>query len=94
MKIVPSGSSNTILRISKFHPGISEKYTFVEITAFPGRSSRAKRSLYQAIVHRLGPLGIPPNDILIIVVEPPMENWGIRGGHPASEVDLGYKTDV
>jgi hypothetical protein len=31
---------------------------------------------------------------LIILLEPPMDNWGIRGGKPASEVDLGFKIDV
>ncbi len=22
------------------------------------------------------------------------ENWGLRGGQPASEIDLGFKVDV
>jgi phenylpyruvate tautomerase PptA (4-oxalocrotonate tautomerase family) len=75
-------------------PGGSEKYTLVQITAFPGRSPSAKRNLYQAIVRNLGALGTPAGDIMITVVEPPMENWGIRGGQPAGEVDLGFQVDA
>jgi phenylpyruvate tautomerase PptA (4-oxalocrotonate tautomerase family) len=31
------------------------------------------------------------NNITIVIHESPLENWGIRGGRPASEVDLGFK---
>lgn len=75
-------------------PGKSENYTLVEFTLFPGRSIEAKRLLYQEVVRRFGALGIEPRDILIVVHEPPLENWGIRGGQPASEVELGFKLDV
>lgn len=75
-------------------PGRSEKYTLVEITAFPGRSRAAKRALYRAITRSLGELGVPPEDILVVLHEPPLENWGLRGGRPADEVDLGYDLDV
>ena len=64
------------------------------MTVFPGRSFEAKKKLYQTIVKNLGDLHIQPNDILIVLKEPPLENWGIRGGHPANEVDLGFKLDV
>jgi len=42
----------------------------------------------------LGALGIPPGDVFIVLQEPPMENWGIRGGRMASEVDLGFEVQV
>ncbi len=61
---------------------------------FPGRSTNAKRHLYQALVRNLAPLGIAPSDVFIVLHEPAMENWGVRGGFPASEVDLGFKVDV
>lgn len=61
---------------------------------FPGRSVEAKRNLYQAINKNLGDLGIESSDIFIVLKEPPLDNWGIRGGVPASEVDLGFKLDV
>jgi phenylpyruvate tautomerase PptA (4-oxalocrotonate tautomerase family) len=75
-------------------PDKSERFTLVEITMFPGRTLTAKRRLYKAIVAKLGMLGIPGNDVFIVLHEPPMENWGIRGGTPASEIDLGFQVDV
>ena len=75
-------------------PGKTENYTLVEITLFQGRSMEAKRTLYQAIVRNLASLGIAPEDVIIVLIESPSENWGIRGGIPASEVDLGYRIDV
>jgi phenylpyruvate tautomerase PptA (4-oxalocrotonate tautomerase family) len=75
-------------------PGKSDRYTLIEITAFPGRSRMAKAALYKAIVHRLGDLGVDAADVSIVVHEPRMENWGIRGGRPADEVDLGYRLDL
>lgn len=75
-------------------PGVSENYTFVEITMFPGRSIQAKRNLYREIVTRFSALGIPPQEILIVLNEPPLENWGLRGGIPASELDLGFNLKV
>lgn len=75
-------------------PGKTEMFTLIEISAFPGRSMEAKRRLYGAIVRNLESLGVGPDDVFIILREPPMENWGIRGGTPASEVDLGFEVNV
>jgi len=75
-------------------PDTTDHYTLVEIAAFPGRSLDAKRKLYQGIVKRLGALGIEPRDIRIVLHEVPADNWGIRGGVPASEVDIGFKVNV
>jgi phenylpyruvate tautomerase PptA (4-oxalocrotonate tautomerase family) len=75
-------------------PGAGERYTLIEITAFPGRSATAKRRLYETIVRSLKTAGVPANDISIVLHEPPMENWGIRGGKPANEVDLGFRVEV
>ena len=36
----------------------------------------------------------PPNQVKILLRESPAENWGIRGGVPASEVDLGFEVAV
>jgi phenylpyruvate tautomerase PptA (4-oxalocrotonate tautomerase family) len=72
----------------------SPSFTIVTITMFPGRSVSAKRELFQRIVEKLGQLGIPANDVNIVLEEPPLENWGIRGGRPASEVELGFELDV
>ena len=75
-------------------PGKSENYTVIEICMFPGRSLDAKRALYQAIVSRLEPLGIPRDEMFTVLHELPLDNWGFRGGIPASELNLGFKLDV
>lgn len=75
----------------KSHP---EAYTLVTIDAFAGRSLDAKRHLYRAIVANLKALGIPADHIGIVLHEIPLENWGIRGGQAACDVDLGFKVDV
>ena len=75
--------------------GKSDQFVLVEIIAFQGRSLDAKRKLYAAIVRNFGEApGISGDDILIILHEPPMENWGLRGGKPANEVDLGFTVTV
>ena len=75
-------------------PGKSDRYTLVTFDMFSGRSIEAKRALYTAIVQNLSEVGIPPDDVLINLREHPAENWGFRGGKPASEVDLGFKINV
>lgn len=76
-------------------PGKTGKMTLIELTVFKGRSLEAKKNLYSAIVRNLAQApGIDGNDILIVLNELPMENWGVRGGIPASEVDFGFKIEV
>lgn len=79
----------------EYSPQKSDKAIFIEIVAFKGRSYEAKKRLYAAIVNNLGRApGIAGDDILIIITEPPLGNWGIRGGIPASEADIGFRIDV
>lgn len=76
-------------------PGKSDHFTVVQIFAFAGRSREAKRDLFAAIVRNLKRApGIDPLDVLIVLCEPPCDNWGIRGGQQASGIDLGFKVDV
>lgn len=72
----------------------SDGFTIITITMFPGRSIAAKRKLYAGIVERLGELGIDASDVKVVLNERPRDDWGIRGGKPASEVDLGFDLDV
>jgi phenylpyruvate tautomerase PptA (4-oxalocrotonate tautomerase family) len=74
--------------------GRSQRYTRVEVTLFAGRSMEAKRALYKAMVANLAQLGVPENEVKTVLIEVPAENWGLRGGYPASEIDLGFKIDV
>lgn len=73
------------------YPALS---TQVTIDAFAGRSLEAKRRLYQGIVQNLEALGIPKDHVMIVVHDIPKENWGIRGGQAACDVDLGFSVDV
>jgi phenylpyruvate tautomerase PptA (4-oxalocrotonate tautomerase family) len=70
-------------------PGWSENYTLIDMTLLPGRPLDAKRSLYQSIVRRFGALGVAADDIVIVLRDPPLENWGLHG-RPASELPRGY----
>jgi phenylpyruvate tautomerase PptA (4-oxalocrotonate tautomerase family) len=67
---------------------------FVEATVFPGRSLDAKRKLYRLIAEGLAAAGVAKDQVLIVLHEPPLENWGIRGGQAAADVQLGFKIDV
>ncbi len=71
-----------------------ERFTQITIDAFAGRSIDAKRALYREIVDSLEPLGIPRDHVSILVRDAPRENWGIRGGQAASDVDLGFDVNV
>jgi phenylpyruvate tautomerase PptA (4-oxalocrotonate tautomerase family) len=75
-------------------PGKSKKYVLVEITAFEGRSFGAKQVLYKNIVDNFTKIGMDKMDTAIVVYDVPMGNWGIRGGIPACDLDLGFKVDV
>lgn len=73
----------------------TEKITLIELTVFKGRSLEAKRNLYSAIVRNLAQSpGIDGKDIFIVINEQPLENWGVKAGLPASEVDFGFKIEV
>lgn len=71
-----------------------ERFTLVGIDCFAGRTLEAKRALYAAVTRNLGALGIPADHVLISLREAPVENWGVRGGRAASDVDLGFKINV
>lgn len=71
-----------------------ELYTFVSIDCFAGRSIAAKRNLYAEIVQRLSLLGIPSDHVTIVLRESAAENWGIRGGQAACDIDLGFDVNV
>ena len=75
-------------------PGKGPRYSLVEFTLFEGRTLEAKRNLYRAVVRHLGEMGVPAEDIKIVLLEVPLENWGIRGGQAASDIDLGFEVTV
>lgn len=71
-----------------------EWFTQVTIDAFAGRSLDAKRKLYAAIVRNLAALGVPGDHVVVLLREAPKENWGIRGGKAAIDVQLGFRVEV
>ena len=75
-------------------PGSGDDFVLVEVTMFVGRSRQAKRRLYQALVRNFGELGITPTDVFVVLHEPPMDNWGIRGGQMASDVDPEFEVQI
>jgi phenylpyruvate tautomerase PptA (4-oxalocrotonate tautomerase family) len=73
---------------------VPECFTLVSVDCFAGRSVQAKRNLYAEVVDRLALLGIPRDHVSITVRESEAENWGIRGGRAACDVDLGFDVHV
>lgn len=71
-----------------------EYYTHISIDCFAGRSLEAKRMLYKMIVDNLSKYGIPANSVKIMLREISAENWGIRGGQAACDVELGFEVKV
>jgi len=67
----------------------------IEITLFSGRSNSIKKTLYKTIVSVLEEkCGIKKEEIFIVLNEQPLENWGVRGGTAASEINLNFKVDI
>jgi len=67
----------------------------IEISMFTGRSKETKKNLYKTITENIAASGIfDKENILIILNEVQLENWGVRGGFPADEINLGFKVDV
>jgi 4-oxalocrotonate tautomerase family enzyme len=67
----------------------------IEISMFVGRTKETKKKLFQSIVASLSDkLGLKKEEIFILINEQPKENWGIRGGIPANEIDLGFKVEI
>jgi 4-oxalocrotonate tautomerase family enzyme len=87
------------IRLMEFDPELfstKPPYEFIiEIMLFEGRTKETKKRLFEKIVTELhSRLGIAKESVIIILNEQPMENWGIRGGKPADEVEIGFKVDI
>jgi len=71
----------------------SEHYTLISVTMFadarctPAPSLRRRRPAAQAVWRSA-------RRWVITLLELPMENWGVNGGTPASEIDVGFKVDI
>ncbi len=74
-------------------PDTAGKYVLVELSMFSGRTKETKRALYKSLVDVLEKHGIGKENVRIVMYEVPKDNWGIRGGKMASEVELGFETE-
>lgn len=69
----------------------TDRFTMIELTLLPGRSAGLKSTVIKEITAALGRKpGIAPSDIIIIIKEPPLENWGCYGKQ-ASELAMNYR---
>ncbi|MBU1238489.1 tautomerase family protein [Myxococcota bacterium] len=75
-------------------PTCAGRYLLFEISLFPGRTMETRRRLYGALCQLAEEFNVSATDTRIVLHEVPLENWGIRGGLPASEVALGYEVRV
>jgi hypothetical protein len=72
----------------------SEKYTIIEMIMFEGRSIESKKLLTKLLYKSLADsFEISAQDLEIVMIETPRQNWGIRG-LPGDELALNYKVDV
>jgi phenylpyruvate tautomerase PptA (4-oxalocrotonate tautomerase family) len=69
------------------------KYVLVELSMFRGRTKETKQALYKSLVDVLEKHGIGKNNVRIVIYDVPKDNWGIRGGQMASEVEMGFETE-
>lgn len=61
-------------------PGRSDDAILIEVSLMPGRIAEKKEALFRAIVGNLGlSPGIRPEDLCIVLYEPPVENWAEHG---------------
>ncbi|MGA9618087.1 MAG: tautomerase family protein [Serratia proteamaculans] len=76
-------------------PGNIPDYLHIEIIMFKGRTLASKKKLYRHIVDSLSTLlAISPASIVILLREHDADNWAMRGGTVASEIDFGYSISV
>ena len=71
----------------------TENCIFIEMYIFPGRSREAKQILYEEIFRKMKRHGIEQNDLIIVLNEPLLVNWGMNG-KPGDEIEIGFNLEV
>jgi phenylpyruvate tautomerase PptA (4-oxalocrotonate tautomerase family) len=87
------------IRLIEYQPELFQMKSpyelLIEISLFTGRTKETKRNLFQTIVDRLEANGLmEKKKVFIVLNEQPAENWGVRGGIPADEIDLGFRVEI
>ena len=75
-------------------PDTSGNYMLIELSMFSGRTKETKRVLYRKLVDVGEKHGVAKENVRIIIHDIDKDNWGIRGGTMASDVELGFKVEV
>ena len=57
-----------------------ESPVFIQVTLNAGRTLEQKVSLYRRLAELLGAAGVPPNDVIVNLVEVTKENWSFGDG--------------
>lgn len=94
---LPANDRN--IRILEYEPELfvmKEPYKIlIEIAMFTGRTKETKKKLFQTIVNKLETNSLfSKEQVFIILNEQPLENWGVRGGIPADEINLDFKINI
>jgi len=73
------------------HPDRDPDFALAEVLMFKGRSQEVKNRLFQELARVIARhTSLSPPNIFIDLIESQRSDWGIRGGQPADQVDLGY----
>lgn len=67
-------------------PERKQNFLFAEFLLFPGRSAEVKTQVFRAVVRVAEQFGIDAQDTRTIILDVPMENWGLRGGRSGLEL--------
>ena len=94
VKVLELPDNDRNIRLQQYKPGFfSMKPPYeilIEISLFKGRTTKTKKLLYQTIIENLRNLDIKKESVFILLNEQPLENWGVRGGIPASEIEFAF----
>jgi 4-oxalocrotonate tautomerase family enzyme len=94
---LPTNDRN--IRIIEYDPDLFQMKPpykiLIEVSMFTGRTKETKKKLIQSIVKNLASNRLVEKEMVMIIInEQPMENWGVQGGIPADEIDLGFKINI
>ena len=74
--------------------GRTDQYLIIEINMIEGRTVETKKRLIKLLMERIHEqLGVPLQDVEVVIYEAPKANWGFRG-KTGDEVEINYKIEV
>jgi phenylpyruvate tautomerase PptA (4-oxalocrotonate tautomerase family) len=94
---IPANDRNVLIRTyePQFFQAKPPYEIYIEVTMFAGRKKETKAAWYKHLVEKLhAELGITPEKVFMVINDQPLENWGVRGGQAASDINIGFKIDV